>query len=150
MHFQGIACTRSFDMGWTSAEGKMLECFKWDSNKKYFYEYNENVVSLLCSKNMPVFYIAQAFSICTSWSICPAKKYLKKFVISSVNTDPESYLDLPVSSTPVRWASYWKKVLQDWVSSVTKWKYFIEQYFTILNIIFYILASLHEGSTLLV
>jgi hypothetical protein len=28
MHCQGIACTRSFDMGLTSADGQKLECFK--------------------------------------------------------------------------------------------------------------------------
>jgi hypothetical protein len=150
MHFQGIACTRSFDMGWTSAEGKMLECFKWASNKKYFYEHYENLVSPLCSKNMPVFYIAQAFSICTSWSICPAKKYLKKFVISSVNTDPESYLDLPVSSTPVRWVSYWKKSFTGLSKFCYKMEILHRTIFYNFKHIFYILASLHEGSTLLV
>ncbi len=28
-------CTRSFDMGLTSVEGKKLECFRW-TTKKYF------------------------------------------------------------------------------------------------------------------
>ena len=32
MHFQGIAWTRSFDMGLTSAEGQKLECFKLRAN----------------------------------------------------------------------------------------------------------------------
>ncbi len=32
MHYQGIACTESLDMGLTSAEGKKLECFKCEPN----------------------------------------------------------------------------------------------------------------------
>jgi hypothetical protein len=28
MHYQGIACTRSYDMGSTSTEGAKAECFK--------------------------------------------------------------------------------------------------------------------------
>ncbi len=33
MHCQGIACTRSFYVGLTSAGGKKLECFKRTVNK---------------------------------------------------------------------------------------------------------------------
>jgi hypothetical protein len=32
MHCQSIACTRSFDVGLTSAEGQKLECFKCTTN----------------------------------------------------------------------------------------------------------------------
>ncbi len=32
---QGIACTRSFDMGLTSAEGQKLGSFKWSANNTF-------------------------------------------------------------------------------------------------------------------
>jgi hypothetical protein len=32
MHCQGIACTRSFDMGLTPTRGQKLECLKWCGN----------------------------------------------------------------------------------------------------------------------
>ncbi len=37
MHLHGIACTISSDMGWTSAKGQMLECFKVTAFYKYFH-----------------------------------------------------------------------------------------------------------------
>ncbi len=61
MHCQGIACTWSFGMGLTSAEGQKLECLKRTATN--FYWYSENLVSPSFSKAVLVFYITQAFSI---------------------------------------------------------------------------------------
>ncbi len=35
MHCKGTACTTSFDMGLTSAEGQKLECFKLMTNYNF-------------------------------------------------------------------------------------------------------------------
>jgi hypothetical protein len=42
----------------TSAEGQKLECFSY-----YISEYDENTVSQLSSKIMPVFYLIQALCV---------------------------------------------------------------------------------------
>ncbi len=63
MHCKGISCTRSFNVGLTSAEGQKLECFKRTANN-IFHEHDENLVDILHSKVMPVFYINLAISLC--------------------------------------------------------------------------------------
>ncbi len=74
MHCQGIACTRLFYMGLTSAEGQKLECFKWTENHTFI-----NILNWLCSNAALVFNHALAFSMCTKkslWSMETINKYI--------------------------------------------------------------------------
>jgi hypothetical protein len=59
MRCQGMACTKSFDIRLTSAEGHNLKCLK---QKIIFLKVH--LVNALSSKPMPVFYITQALSMC--------------------------------------------------------------------------------------
>jgi hypothetical protein len=58
MHCRGNECTRSIDIGLTSAEGKKLECFKWIAN-------NENLVNLSYNKVMCPYFISLRLYLCT-------------------------------------------------------------------------------------
>ncbi len=70
MHYQGIACTRSYHEGLTSAEGQKLECFIWTSKNILICSY-ENLVNPSCSKVMPVFYLTKAtIFMQILWSLC--------------------------------------------------------------------------------
>jgi hypothetical protein len=55
---KGIACTRSFEGGITSAKGQKLELLEWTGMD--LYKHYENLVNPLCSKVMLVFYLTQA------------------------------------------------------------------------------------------
>ncbi len=65
MHCHSIACTRSFCMGLTQAEGQKLLLLM--RNKYYFYA--NLVKTLLSCKVMPVLYLTQALSMCRLWSL---------------------------------------------------------------------------------
>ncbi len=68
MHFQGIACSRSFYVVLTSAVGHKLECLI--GHITICFKYHENLINTLCSKVMAVFYFARALSKCILWSLC--------------------------------------------------------------------------------
>jgi hypothetical protein len=74
MHCQGIACTESFDMGLTPAEGQKLECFKWTPNNTF-------IIALeitLCNKIMPVFCLTQALSMQRDQKIRKNRQFFSK------------------------------------------------------------------------
>ncbi len=60
-HCQGIAHTRSFDMGLTPAVGKKLEFF--NKHHTVFSQHHENLVNQLCSKVILVFYLTLALCV---------------------------------------------------------------------------------------
>jgi hypothetical protein len=61
MHCQDTACTRSFNMGLTSALAKSWSVL--NANKIIFYKFYENLVNTLYSKVVLLFQLTKALSM---------------------------------------------------------------------------------------